>query len=116
MHELAVGRLLVTETLERVGAGGGRRVTAVDVVLGARGDLDEGAVRQHFRLAARGTLAEGAMMRIAWAPARLRCFDCLFEFASHSPAPDAVCPRCGGTALSFEREVLAYVRSVEVSE
>lgn len=116
MHELAVGRLLVAETLERMGAGGGRRVTAVDVVLGARGDLDEGSVRRHFDRAAQGTRAEGAVMRIAWAPARWRCFDCVFEFASQAPASDAVCPRCGGTALSLEREVLAYVRSVEVSE
>ena len=68
-------------------------------------------MRQNFELAARGTPAERAVFHVTWAPARYRCFDCMYEFACRIPGGGG-CPRCGATALSLDREELAYVRSV----
>jgi hydrogenase nickel incorporation protein HypA/HybF len=114
MHELGVARRLVAEALERMGDEGGQRVATVDVVLGVASHLSEGSVRQHFELAARGTPVDGAVLHVTWAPARYRCFDCLFEFAARERGADAACPRCGGTAVSLGRESLAYVRTITV--
>jgi hydrogenase nickel incorporation protein HypA/HybF len=110
MHEAAIARRLVAEALQRMEAAGGDRVATVEAVLGSTGQLSLESVRQHFELAARGTPAERAMLRVTWAPARYCCFDCMYEFASRTPGGG--CPRCGGTALNLDREDLAYVRSV----
>ena len=111
MHELAIARRLVAEALQRMEAEGGDRVATVEAVLGATGQLSAESVRQHFELAARGTPAERAVFHVTWAPARYCCFDCMYEFACRTPG-GGPCPRCGGTALSLDREELAYVRSV----
>jgi hydrogenase nickel incorporation protein HypA/HybF len=113
MHEMAIGRKLVAETLERLEGDGGDRVTDVEVVLGSSASLSAEAVRQHFELAARGTPAAHADLHVTWEPSRYRCFDCMYEFSSRAHGSDA-CPRCGGTALSLDREELAYVRSITV--
>ena len=60
MHERALIRDLVAE-IERVAlAERARRVTRVDVRLGALSHFTPGHFREHFEDASRGTLAEGA--------------------------------------------------------
>lgn len=114
MHEAGVARRLVAAALERMSDQGDQRVVAVDVVLGEASQLSEESVRQHFELAARGTPLDSAALQVSWAPARYRCFDCLFEFAARERGAGAACPRCGGTALSPDRGALAYVRTITV--
>jgi hydrogenase nickel incorporation protein HypA/HybF len=111
MHEMAIARRLVTEALERREGGG--RVTDVEVVLGAATGLSAESVLQHFELAARDTPAAGAEVRVTWAPSRYWCFDCMYEFSSRARR-HGMCPRCGGDALTLDREELAYVRTVGV--
>jgi hydrogenase nickel incorporation protein HypA/HybF len=110
MSESEIAKLLVTEAVERLGDDGRSRVTDVEVVLGAAAGFSPESVRRQFELAARGTPAEGAALHVTLDPVRYWCFDCLFEFSSR--AYGAVCPRCGGTVLTLDREQLAYVRSI----
>jgi hydrogenase nickel incorporation protein HypA/HybF len=86
-------------------------VRDVEIVLGTAARLSVESVCQHFELAARGTPAEGAALRVTWDPGRYWCFDCMFEFSSRAHG-GGTCPRCGGSVLSIDREELAYVRSV----
>ena len=98
MHEMAIARRLVTEAVERL-EDGRDRIASVEVVLGSAAGLSAESVRQHFDLAARGTLAEGAELHLTWDPSRYWCFDCMFEFSSRAHS-GGVCPRCGGNVLS----------------
>lgn len=111
MHEMATARRLVAEALDRMRDDNRDHVSDVEVVLGSAARLSADAVREHFELAARGTPAEGAAVRITREPSRYWCFDCMYEFSSRAHGSGA-CPRCGGSVLSIDREELAYVRSV----
>ncbi len=106
MHESGIARRLVTQALEAAGG----EVTDVEIVLGAAAGLDPDALREHFAMAARGTPAERAELRVTWETCRYQCLECGREFASS--AREATCPSCGGFALGQEREDIAYVRSV----
>jgi hydrogenase nickel incorporation protein HypA/HybF len=111
MHEMAIAKRLVTEAVERMDGGG--RVSEVEIVLGSAARLSAESVCQHFELAARGTAAEGAVLHVTWDPSRYWCFDCMFEFSSRAHGGGS-CPRCGGSAISLDREELVYIRSVAV--
>jgi hydrogenase nickel incorporation protein HypA/HybF len=111
MHEMAAARRLVAEALERMERDGLDRVASVEIVLGSSAGLSPESVCQHFELAARGTPAEGAAVHVTLEPGRYWCFDCMFEFSSRAHGGGS-CPRCGGSAISIDREELAYVRSV----
>ena len=60
MHERALIRDLVAEVERVARAEGARRVTRVDVRLGALSHFTPDHFREHFEDAARGTVAEGA--------------------------------------------------------
>jgi len=111
MHEMGTARRLVAEAVERLESDGGGRVTDVEIVLGSAARLSAVSLRELFTLAARGTPAEGAALHITLDPSRYWCFDCMFEFSSRAHG-GGVCPRCGGSVVSLDREELAYVRSI----
>jgi hydrogenase nickel insertion protein HypA len=111
MHEMATARRLVAEALERMRDEGAGQVGDVEVVVGSAAHLSAESLHEHFALAALGTPAEGAVVRVTWVPSRYWCFDCMFEFSSRAHG-GGTCPRCGGAVLSIEREELVHVRAV----
>lgn len=112
MSEREIGKLLVSEAVERLGEGDSRRVTDVEIVLGSSARVSAESVCRQFELAAHGTPAEGAALHVTLEPRRYWCYDCMFEFSSR--AHGAACPRCGGSVLSLDRDALAYVRSIRI--
>jgi hydrogenase nickel incorporation protein HypA/HybF len=111
MHDMAAARRLVAESVERMRDEGADEVRDVEVVLGSTAHLSAESLREHFALAARGTPAEGAVVRVTWAPSRYWCIDCMFEYSSRAHG-GGTCPRCGGAVLSIDREEPAHVRTV----
>jgi hydrogenase nickel incorporation protein HypA/HybF len=115
MHEAAAVQGMCSAVLEHAQAAGAKRVTSIELTLGAAGHLTEEVIRQHFELLAAGTLAEGARLAIHWLPATFQCFSCLSRFQSleHS-GETAICPKCSGTALEIAHEDVYYVSSIDV--
>ena len=110
MHELALARGILDAA---VGHADGRRVTRVEVTVGALRQVVPDSLAFHFEVLARGTPCEGAGLRQRVTPARLRC-ECGHEWELAEPS--FRCPRCGGgrpRVLSGE-ELL--VESIEVEE
>lgn len=64
MHEASLMRGLVARLEALAAAAGAARVTAVRVRLGALSHFSAAHFREHFAVAARGTLAEGARIDI----------------------------------------------------
>lgn len=64
MHETGIVRDLIHRLERAVRDAGARRVSGVDVWLGALSQFSPEHFREHFEDEARGTLAEGAALRV----------------------------------------------------
>jgi hydrogenase nickel incorporation protein HypA/HybF len=112
MHELAVTEGLIGVA---VGAAGGRRITAIDLVVGAMSSFVDDSVQFYFDALSRGTLAEGATLRFRRVPATARCLACGAAFEVAPPLPDA-CPACGSARLHVGGGQEFHVESIEVDD
>jgi hydrogenase nickel incorporation protein HypA/HybF len=110
MHEMALARAILDAAVAHAD---GRRVTRVEVTVGALRQVVPGSLEFHFEILARGTLCEGASLSQRATPARLHCA-CGHEWQLTEPS--FRCPRCGdGRARVLSGEEL-LVESIEVEE
>jgi hydrogenase nickel incorporation protein HypA/HybF len=93
VHELGLSEAIV-DAVERRAAG--RRVAAVRVRVGSAHAMDDRALGEAFRLAAAGTVAEGAEIEIVLDPLRVRCNACGNEVDGGDARLLVACRRCGG--------------------
>ena len=69
------------------------KITAIHLAIGGRRVFDLDRLQEVFAAAARGTVAEGAMLSVKVLPVRHRCRNCGNNFeASRADCP---CPECG---------------------
>jgi hydrogenase nickel incorporation protein HypA/HybF len=94
MHELAITQAILSVVLEAAEAAGARRVTAVGLTVGALTSYVDDSIRFYFELLSKGTLAEGALLRIRREPGEGRCQTCGGTFLVEPPLLPA-CPLCG---------------------
>jgi hydrogenase nickel incorporation protein HypA/HybF len=111
MHELSITENLLQIVLKHAG---GRRVVAVDLLIGELSSYVDESVRMIWEMLAAGTLAEGSQLRFRREPGTLYCMDCEKEFSIHEPA--FTCPACGGTRSRPGRGRECFVESLEVEE
>lgn len=64
MHESGVIDELLKKVAEAARANSARKVVAVDVSIGALAAIEPEHLREHFDIAAVGTVAEGAELRV----------------------------------------------------
>jgi hydrogenase nickel incorporation protein HypA/HybF len=112
MHELAITEGVIKVA---VAAAGGRRVRAIDLVIGALSSVVDDSVQFYFDFLSRETLAEGAMLRFRRVPAVARCLDCAAESEIIPPLPEG-CPRCGSVRLRVSGGDQFRVESIEVDD
>lgn len=99
MHELSLTQNLIEVAEEHARREGASAILSITVKIGALSGVVAEAVEFAFEVCARGTLADGAQLRIIPVPAIGRCRQCAEEVAMTSPV-DA-CPGCGGFALDL---------------
>jgi hydrogenase nickel incorporation protein HypA/HybF len=97
MHELHLARTVVSILTEQARVHRYARVRRVELRLGELGHLDADAFAFGFDVAARGSLAEGAVLCIERLPGEARCPVCGTTSAIRSRV-DA-CPVCGAEGL-----------------
>jgi hydrogenase nickel incorporation protein HypA/HybF len=115
MHEVAAIQGMCSTAVEHAQAAGAKKITHIEVTLGASDHFTEETVRQHFEALASGTLAEGATLSINWLPATYQCFSCLSRFPSVEGSRESVtCPTCSGIALEIAHEDVYCVTSIDV--
>lgn len=68
MHEAGLARDLIHRAEELARAEGARRVTAVTVRIGGLANVTGEHLREHFRVEAKGTIAEGAEVEVVEGP------------------------------------------------
>jgi len=115
MHELPVTQGILSVSLEAAEKAGARRITAIDLVIGAMSGIVDDSVQFYFDILSRNTPAEGAVLRFRREPATAVCWDCDQRFEVVPPL-DGVCPACGGARLQISGGREFYVESIEVDD
>jgi hydrogenase nickel incorporation protein HypA/HybF len=109
VHELSLSSAIV-DTVERHAAG--RRVTAVNMTIGALRQVVPESLDFYFEIVSRDTVCEGAELRQSLVPGRARCDSCGCEW--DLDFPQFLCA-CGGSACPVSGEEFE-VESIEVLE
>jgi hydrogenase nickel incorporation protein HypA/HybF len=110
VHELSLSSAIL-ETVERHAAG--RRVTQVNMTIGALRQVVPESLDFYFGIVSRDTVCEGAELHQNLVSARARCDHCAAEWELDFPV--FVCAKCGGGAQPISGEEFE-VESIEVVE
>ena len=112
MHELGLTQQLVDLAVTRAGEAKAQRVVAIDLVVGALAGVDAEAISFCFEVVSRGTLAEGAVLRIEHEPIEIECRRC----RRREPVGELElwCRRCESAEVDVVAGKSFRVRSLEV--
>ena len=113
MHEIGLMQQMVEIALERAASTGTQRVERVTVRVGAESGVVPEVITFAFDVATRGTIAEGAELRIEEVPLVCFCRACDLEFV---PA-DALheCPHCRRIGAEVRRGHEFELASLEIA-
>lgn len=112
MHELSVTEEILRIAVEHAGQAGARRITDINLVIGALSSVVDDSVQFYFDFLSPDTLAEGARLHFERIEARLRCRMCGQEFTPRGM--DWNCPRCDAVGGEVVAGKEFYVDSIEV--
>jgi hydrogenase nickel incorporation protein HypA/HybF len=111
VHELSLSGAIVNTVVKHAA---GRRVTSVQMRVGALRQVVPETLEFYFELVARGTVCEGARLEQELVPARLACRGCERDWEIELPL--FRCPSCGGAAVEVVSGEEFEVESIEVEE
>ena len=112
MHELSLSGAIVNTVVKHAD---GRRVSVVNLRIGALRQVVPDTLEFYFEFVAKGTVCEGATLEQELIPARLRCAGCESEWGIEVPV--FMCPRCGpGASVEIASGNEFEVESIEVEE
>ena len=115
MHELAVTESLLQVVLRHANEGGAGKVVSVSVRIGGLSDLLNEWVQRYFDHLSRGTIAEGAVIRIERIPATFRCAECGHVFPDDPRTREAIhCPLCSSAEMALVSGRECFVQQIEV--
>ena len=104
MHELPITESILKIVLKHAEMNRVRKVTAIHLQVGKLSDLEDDWIQRYFDYLSRGTVAEGAKLKIERMPVVVRCDACSASYEMEiARIGDLVCPACGekrGTLLS----------------
>jgi hydrogenase nickel incorporation protein HypA/HybF len=115
MHELPITESILKIVLRHAEGQSVRRVVTIRLQIGRLSDLEDEWIQRYFDYLSKGTIAEGAQLKIERTPVVMQCSACGTSYeAQTGRIGDLVCPACGeggGTLLSG-REY--YIKEMEV--
>ena len=110
MHELPITESILKIVLKHAEMNSARRVMVIHLQVGKLSDLEDDWIQRYFDYLSKGTLAEGAKLKIERTPIMMQCNACSTSYeADMARMSDLVCPACGekgGTLLSGREYII----------
>ena len=101
MHELSITQDVVKIVLEHAEKNGAQKVLSVNLRVGELRDVVEEWMQRFFDYLSKGTLAEGAKLKIERLPVIFSC-SCGETFSANiKEKRDITCPRCEGRDVTL---------------
>jgi hydrogenase nickel incorporation protein HypA/HybF len=115
MHELYVTKSIFQIVLKHATMGNVSRVVSVNLEIGVLSDLQGEWLQRYFDRLSRGTIVEGAQLKITRIPAVFQCNQCDQSFEICSLLEEELsCPHCQGREVSLISGREYHVRNMEV--
>ncbi len=115
MHELCVTKSIQKIVLKHAIKGNVKRVLSVNLEVGAFTDLQSEWLQRYFDRLSRGTVVEGAKLRITRVPAVFECNDCHQPFEIDSLLEnDLSCPHCQCREVNLVSGREYHIKNMEV--
>ncbi|MCD8334761.1 MAG: hydrogenase maturation nickel metallochaperone HypA [Clostridiales bacterium] len=112
MHELAITQSIMKIAQQAAQENGVRRVLEIRLKIGDYSGVVPQCVQDYFDIISKGTVAEGAALKLERLPILMRCQRCGWE--GQVDKLHICCPQCGGTDLKLLQGREFYVDSLEV--
>jgi hydrogenase nickel incorporation protein HypA/HybF len=114
MHELSITQDVLKIVLEHAEMNGVNKVVGVNLRVGELRDVVEEWMQRFFDYLSRGTLAEGAKLKIEWLPLVFRCA-CEETFSANiREKREITCPDCGGKEFALISGREFEIQGIEV--
>lgn len=114
MHELPVTQSILGIVLRHAVAQDVEKILAIDLAIGALSDLEPEWLQSYFDHLSKGTVAEGAKLRVHRSPITFLCEPCAREYtATREELDTASCPTCGSRESSIVGGTAYTVESME---
>lgn len=94
MHELSVTQSILEIALEFALRNRAQKIMEIHLQIGEISDFDDDWIQRYFDFVGKGTIAEGAKLRILRVPARLQCSSCSCIFPLEKTTWNTQCPSC----------------------
>jgi len=115
MHELPITESILKIVLTYAAKNDVRQVMVIHLRVGRLSDLEDEWIQRYFDYLSKGTVAEGAKLKIERMPIKLQCNSCANSYEVEiTNIGDTVCPDCGqkNSKLISGREY--YIKDMEV--
>jgi len=115
MHELPVTESILRIVLRHAEEAKAGKVVSVSLRIGELSDVIDEWLQRYFDYLSKGTLAEGAELRVERMPVVFRCEVCGDSFQVNiREVKDVVCPACGGGKATFVSGREFFIKAIEV--
>lgn len=111
MHEMAVVHSVLKLVLDTGEKSNADQILKIRLRMGEYSDVVPEIFREYFDLAAKGTLAEGAILELTRVPATIRCRECGRTGMADSRLS---CSFCGSSNILLVTGREFYVENIEV--
>ena len=112
MHELAITQSILDIARKATAEHNVKRVREVRIKLGEYSGVVPQCIQYYFDVISKGTVAEGAELKMERLPILMRCEQCAWE--GQIDKHHICCPACGCTRLKLLQGREFYVESLEV--
>lgn len=115
MHELPVINSILSVVLKHAAANQVKKIVAIHLQVGEMSDLEDAWMQQYFDYLSKGTLAEGAVLKIERIPVVMRCAACGHTYEVNvKDGTKPLCPECGGDKHSLVSGREYFIKNMEV--
>ena len=112
MHELAITEGIMEAAIPAACEAGAVRILEIRLKIGELSGVFPECIRDYLQVVAKGTIAEGAQLKVEKIPVTIKCSSCGFEGAINRRK--IRCPECGSIDFKITAGREYFVDSLEV--
>jgi hydrogenase nickel insertion protein HypA len=115
MHELPITESILKIVLKHAQMNNASQVLTVHLQIGKLSDIEDEWIQRYFDYLSKGTIAEGAKLKIERMPAMVKCNSCsnIYE-ADIQKMGNLTCPACGETKGTLVSGREYHIKDMEV--